>query len=82
MKQNLFRALFLSAFLLPWTTLLPAAEPAAERPFVHVLFSDHLVMQRNCAVHFDCDYNLHTSDALPAVPLHTDDSRGITEDRR
>jgi hypothetical protein len=81
MKQNLFRALFLSAFLLPWTTLLSAVEPAVERPFVHVLFSDHLVLQRNCAVHFACDCNLHTSEALPAVPFRIDDSPGITNDR-
>jgi hypothetical protein len=86
MKQNLFRALVLSAFLLPWTTLLSAAESAAERPYVHALFFDNLVLHRNCAVQFtwdsNPDYNLRNSEALPAVPLRIDDWPGITKDRR
>jgi len=50
MKKYLFRALVLAAWLLPWTTLMSGAETVVDRPFVHPLFSDHLVLQRGCPV--------------------------------
>jgi sialate O-acetylesterase len=50
MKRNLIRTLVFGACLLTWTTLLSGAESVAERLFIHPLFSDHLVLQRNCAV--------------------------------
>jgi hypothetical protein len=86
MKKNLFRPLVLSAFLLPWTTLLLATEPAADRSFVHSFFSDHLDVERNCAGRFawnsNPDCKLHDGERLSAVPFQTDDLPGITKDRR
>ena len=82
MKKNLFRTLVLSAFLLPWTTLLLATEPAADRSFVNSFFWDHLILQRNCAVRFAWNSNLYDGESLSAVPFHTDDLPGITKDRR
>jgi hypothetical protein len=86
MKKNLFRALVLSAFVLRWTTLLLAQEHAAERSFVHRLFTVNLVLQRNCAARFawdrnwDCD--LYNSEMLSAAPFRTDNIAGISEDLR
>jgi len=86
MKKNLFRALVLSAFVLRWTTLWLAAEPAVERSFVHRLFSDHLVLQRNCAARFawdrNWDCNRYNSERLSAAPFRTDNISGIIEDLR
>lgn len=50
MKKNLLYAINLGACLLLWPALLSGAEVAKDRPFVHPLFSDHMVLQRGCAL--------------------------------
>jgi len=86
MKQNLFRTLVLSAFVLRWTMLLLTGKPAAEQSFLHPWVSDHLVVQRNCAMRFardsNPDCNLYHGESLSAVQFRTDDLPGITEDHR
>jgi hypothetical protein len=66
MKKNLLYSLLLAACSLCGATLSSKAAPASERPLFHSLFSDHPVLQYDCA-------------GMPAALFRTDDWLGITK---